>query len=208
MATVGVSASLLDRAAGSGTTDLAIALGQGQLRTTDPIDLRGMRGSFNKLNWSLQRRQPLTGKWSLSASLLGQLASKNLDSAERIALGGPYAIRAYPIGEASGDEGLLLKLNLQYAIQEGLSASLFLEGGQITLNHAAYTGWNAGNPNLPNRYEIAGAGFGLDYSVGKLTVSVALAGKIGNNPGRDLAGRDADGTDSSVRGWLTARYAF
>lgn len=208
MATLGLSASLIDRGANPGTTDLAVALGQGQLKSADPIDVRGMRGSFSKLNWSLQRRQPLTGKWSLSASMLGQLANKNLDSAERIALGGPYAIRAYPIGEASGDEGLLFKLNLQYAIQNGLSASVFLEGGQVTLNHAVYAGWNAGNPNLPNRYEIAGAGLGLDYTVGKFTVSAALAGKIGKNPGRDLAGRDSDGSDSSVRGWLTARYAF
>ncbi len=103
---------------------------------------------------------------------------------------------------------MLIKLNLQYAIQNGLSASIFLEGGQIRLNHNVFAGWNAGNPNLPNRYELAGAGFGLDYNVGKFTVSAVVAGKIGKNPGRDLAGRDADGTDASVRGWLTARYAF
>jgi len=208
LATLGVSASMLDGGADSASTNLTIALGQGQLRTADPIDVRSTRGSFNKLNWSLHRRQPIAEKWSLSAMLLGQLASKNLDSAERMALGGPYGVRAYPIGEASGDEGLLIKLNLQYAIQNGLSASIFLEGGQIRLNRKVFAGWNAGNPNLPNRYELAGAGVGLDYSVGKFTVSAVMAGKIGKNPGRDLAGRDADGTDSSVRGWLMARYAF
>ena len=40
---------------------------------------------------------------SLFASVNGQLASKDLDSSEKMVLGGMYAVRAYPEGEAYAD---------------------------------------------------------------------------------------------------------
>ena len=47
----------------------------------------------------------LTGPLSLYASLRGQLAFDNLDSSEKMELGGAYGVRAYPEGEAYGDQG-------------------------------------------------------------------------------------------------------
>ena len=37
----------------------------------------------------------------------GQLAFDNLDSSEKMELGGAYGVRAYPEGEAFGDEGYI-----------------------------------------------------------------------------------------------------
>ena len=208
LGTLGFTASLAD-AMGSGNTDLAISVGHGTLNLADPtLDARDTRGSFSKLGWSIQRQQTLNKEFALSASVLGQWAGKNLDSAERIALGGPYGIRAYPVGEGIGDEALMFKLSLTHPISARLGASLFVEGGRVTLNKNLYTGWNGANPNLPNRYSLAGAGAGLDYQMGKFAVSAVLAAKIGNNPGRDTNGNDTDGSHSRMRGWLTARYAF
>jgi len=204
---LGISANLAD-SSGSGGTDVSLSLGHGELESADATDVRGTRGGFEKINWSVHRQQPLSGRLALSALFQGQVASKNLDAAERFALGGPHGIRAYPVGEAAGDEGMLLRLALQYPFSGQLTGSLFIEGGQVTLNRKVYAGWNAGNPGLPNRYTLAGTGAALDFVAGRTTFSAVLAGRLGKNPGRDLNNRDADGTQSAVRGWLMARYAF
>ena len=206
--TLGLSANFADSGSSNAGTDLSLALVHGEVDSADATDVRGTRGSFEKINWSVLRQQPLGGSLALAATFMGQIASKNLDPAERFALGGPHGIRAYPVGEAAGDEGLLLRLALQMPLSGQLTGSLFVEGGQVTLNRKVYAGWNAGNPNLPNRYTLAGTGAALDYVAGRTTFSAVIAGRLGKNPGRDLNNRDADGTHSSVRGWLLARYAF
>ena len=40
----------------------------------------------------------------------GQLAFDNLDSSEKMELGGAYGVRAYPEGEAYGDQGYVATL--------------------------------------------------------------------------------------------------
>ncbi|MBV9191772.1 MAG: ShlB/FhaC/HecB family hemolysin secretion/activation protein, partial [Betaproteobacteria bacterium] len=70
-------------------------------------------GSYKKVAYSYTRLQRLGESFSLYAGLSGQFASKNLDSSEKFALGGPTGVRAYPTGEAVGDEGLLANLELR-----------------------------------------------------------------------------------------------
>ena len=52
----------------------------------------------------------------LDLQILGsmQLANKNLDSSEKFTLGGIGGVRAYPSGEASGDEGRKISFDLKY----------------------------------------------------------------------------------------------
>jgi hemolysin activation/secretion protein len=76
------------------------------------------RGGYHKFNWQLNRTQNLFGDvWgdvSLYANFTGQVGSKNLDSSEQISLGGPNAIRAYPVGEGSADEGWVFNGEARY----------------------------------------------------------------------------------------------
>ena len=62
-------------------------------------------GGYSKLFLSLDRLQTVAGPFSIYGAIKGQLASTNLDISEKMELGGPYAVRAYPEGEAYGDEG-------------------------------------------------------------------------------------------------------
>ena len=65
------------------------------------VDIRG-----NRRSRSPGTEQRLTESWVLFGSVNAQFASKNLDSSERFSFGGPYGMRAYPIGEAPADAGV------------------------------------------------------------------------------------------------------
>lgn len=170
---------------------------------------RQTEGSFTKLTWNYGRIMAIKRNLTASANLRGQLAGKNLDSSERFALGGAGAIRAYPGGEASGDEGWLLALNLAYSLAQGVSANLFVDYGEVRLNRNLWANWNAGNLQLPNRYALAGWGLGINWQIGTTaSLSFVVATPIGSNPGRDVNGNDADGRRLNPRAWLNAALQF
>lgn len=176
--------------------------------TTDQTTRR-MDGAFARLEWQLGRQQWLDDSWSLDAGLRGQWADKNLDATQRFSLGGPTGVRAYPNGEALGDEGWLLNLNLGRSLGDTLIGRIFLDAGGITLNHTVYAGWNSGNANLPNRYQLAGAGIGVDWRVTKTALFTAsLAVPLGSNPGRDAQGNDSDNRHERARAWLSLNAYF
>ena len=73
-------------------------------------------GRFGKVELQYSRLQSLTRATSFYASISQQLASRNLDSAEKMTLGGPRGVRAYATSEAPSDEGTLLTTELRYWI--------------------------------------------------------------------------------------------
>lgn len=170
---------------------------------------REVQGGFSKLSYNLGYLQPLSEAWRFNATLRGQYASKNLDSTERFSLGGPGGVRAYPVGEATGDEGWLLSLNVSRQIEEALVASVFVDSGSVKLNRNTWAGWNAGNPSLDNSYGLSAIGASLDWRPAAsvvLTASVATA--VGDNPGRDASGNNIDGKSGKTRGWISLTAQF
>jgi hemolysin activation/secretion protein len=98
-------------------------------------------GQFNKLNLELQRTQYVSRAASLHITLQSQLASKNLNSAEKMALGGPNGVRAYPVGEGIGDSGAMVSLEYRYQLpptmsvgSEPISLLTFYDYGYIRFN--------------------------------------------------------------------------
>lgn len=178
-------------------------------RTTDSTTRR-VQGGFAKLSLNAGYLKPLGADWTVNATLRGQLAGKNLDSTERMSLGGPNAIRAYPASEATGDEAWLASINLGNKLGDALAANLFFDAGRVTLNHSTWTNWNAGNPRLPNRYGLAGVGVGLDWRLSpSALLTASIAAPLGSNPGRDTNNLNADGSPQRrVRGWLSLAAQF
>ncbi len=97
-------------------------------------------GNYTKGAYSFTRLQRLGETLSLYGGLAGQFASKNLDSSEKFVLGGPFGVRAYPTGEAIGDEGLLVNLELRHEFRPGLQLAAFLDHGQIRLHRNEWDG--------------------------------------------------------------------
>ncbi|WP_213941769.1 porin [Pseudomonas sp. dw_612] len=139
-------------------------------------------GTYKKTNVSLSRLQSLGYGYSLYASVAGQWADKNLDSSEKLSLGGPNGVRAYPVGEAAGDEGVLGRLELRKylgtvygAIAEG---ALFADAGKVTVNKNP---WDASDNHL-TRY---GYGVGVNLYHRDLVMNASLAFSPGDNPTSD-----------------------
>ncbi len=147
-------------------------------------------GAYHRVVGNLSLTQPLGSAYSLSAAIGGQLASKNLDSTAKLALGGPDAIRAYGSSEASGDEGWMGRVELRRALTlpwlpGTMTGSAFLEGGRIRVNKTVWPG--AGAVNARSLY---GVGAGLAWRWGSVSTQLAYAVPVGAiDPDLDRNGR-------------------
>ncbi|WP_061289352.1 ShlB/FhaC/HecB family hemolysin secretion/activation protein [Azotobacter vinelandii] len=131
------------------------------------------QGSFNKWNPAILRLQRLTERLSLYIHLQAQLSDGNLDSAEKFWLGGPYGVRAYPQGEATGDQGWLANIELRYALTPAWQFSTFIDHGEVHLNEDT---WDAGD----NHRRLSGAGVGISWNDHGWRISVVSAWKLGS----------------------------
>lgn len=91
------------------------------------------------------------GNLDLYIKFQGQKASRNLDSSEKLFLGGANGVRAYPQGEGSGDEGILASAEVRYHTKvKGLTFSVYLDGGHVNGNkdgsggNETLKGWGIG----------------------------------------------------------------
>jgi hemolysin activation/secretion protein len=157
---------------GGGLNSYALTLTHGDLRLETPalaaadIAATGRRtqGTFRKTNVDLRRLQRLTDTFNLLVAFSGQQASKNLASAEKISLGGPNGVRAYPSGEATGDSGMILQTELRYRVP-----GVKLGVGDLTLSAHFDHGWVRLNQiTLPSDgdNERSFSGYGVGVSVG------------------------------------------
>jgi len=148
IATFGFSGDIHDDLAGGGWTSGSIGWTHGNLDIRDPLgraaDALTARsdGAFDYLRFALARQQSVAGPLSLFASVRGQAAFSNLDSSEKMQLGGAYGVRAYPEGEAFGDTGFIATGEARLML-DALTASLpgrvqligFVDYGEITFAH-------------------------------------------------------------------------
>lgn len=191
-----------DSLGGGGLSGYALTWSAGNIdiqtpaaRAADEATARS-NGHYNKLGFSAMRLQSVSPAVSLYAGLGGQIASKNLDSSEKMELGGMYAVRAYPEGEAYADQGYVLNLEARYLLP-GLSDALpgqvhlvgFVDGGHVTLHKHP---WADG----PNHRTLSGAGLGLNWSqAADFMVRGYYAFKLGNE-------KPTSAPDKSGRFWI------
>lgn len=117
-------------------------------------------GKYTKATANVNFVQNLTGPFDMTLKLQGQQASRALDSSERFFLGGANGVRAYPQGEAAGDNGYLASLELRYHTKvEGLSFGLFYDTGHTSVrdggNGTTLSGWGVGvSYSKPNDFFV------------------------------------------------------
>ncbi len=73
----------------------------------------GIDGTFGRFNYRVGHDQGFGSYFSFFNQFTGQMASKNLDSSQKLLLGGPLAVRAYSIGEGAVDKGTLFTTELR-----------------------------------------------------------------------------------------------
>lgn len=195
---------------GLGLTNGTVALREAADQFADSLSAR-TAGSYDKLTWRvsrLQTAQALPG-WGLFVGGYGQVSARNLDSSEKFLLGGPSGVRAYPVGEASGDNGWIgtAELRRELRVGNGLAAQLiaFADYGRVEQHERLWAGALGGQPN---RYALGGAGLGANVAGERWTLRASWAHAIGGNAGRSATGRDADGRSDRQRFWLQASFHY
>jgi hemolysin activation/secretion protein len=174
-----LSGNASDGLAGGGLSSFSLAASSGRLDLEDPaaraLDAASARtqGGFGKLNASLARLQQLAGPFSLYGQIEGQWANGNLDSAEKMVLGGAYGVRAYPQGEAAGDRGWLARLELRYALSPAWQLAAFADHGET---RSSTEPWIAGR----NHRTLSGAGLGASWQGAQWRLQASAAWKVGN----------------------------
>ena len=200
---VGINGDNLDHiwTGGRNTFSLNYTLGdlsidEERQRQYDAVTAR-TAGHFGKWNLNLTRLQHIDDRLSLYLSYSRQWANKNLDSSEKFSLGGPYGVRAYPVGEASGDDGGRWTAELRWNLptREGdeniWQLIAFADGGHVQLYHNGWSGYTG-----PQSRSLYGAGVGVNWSnQANWVAHLHYAWKIG----REEATSD---TDRSGRFWF------
>jgi hemolysin activation/secretion protein len=163
--TLGLAGDFRDGIAGGGSTVFSVGWTTGDLdirsapeRIADAATARSA-GGYNKLQGSVARLQSVAGPLSLYGAVRGQVAFDNLDSSEKMELGGAYGVRAYPEGEAFGDTGYIataearLRLNRAEDRLGQVELIGFVETGEVRYaqdpwfegsNHAVRSGYGGG----------------------------------------------------------------
>ena len=191
---------------GLNTFSLGLSAGKLDIQTPAALDVDAVtarsNGHYNRLGFSAARLQRVTDAVSLYGSIGGQVASKNLDSSEKMELGGMNGVRAYPVGEALGDEGYLVNLEARLLLPNTAQSYPgqvhligFVDGGSVTIHKNP---WVAGN----NQRNLGAYGVGASWSeLGNFLIRAYYARKLGDE-------RAISAPDKSCRFWIQAIKYF
>jgi hemolysin activation/secretion protein len=174
LVSLGLSGNQIDAMLGGGVSTFDATLTSGNLSmdaASMGVDSTSARsnGTFNKVGYNINRQQHVTAKDTLSLAFSAQQADNNLASSEKMYLGGVNAVRAYPQGEAGGDDGWLANIEVRHALMDKVQGVAFYDAGSVAINHTAYV------PGAVNIRNLAGAGLGLNAQYGLMQLKTSLA---------------------------------
>jgi hemolysin activation/secretion protein len=203
-----LNGDLRDYVAGGGTNSFSLTWSSGNIDLQTPalqnIDAFTVQsnGAYSKLGYNLMRLQSVTDFTSLYTQINGQFASKNLDVSEKMELGGMYAVRAYPEGEAYADQGYILNLEIR-TLLSNLSE---MATGKLQLIGFADSGTVKTNKNPwiaePSSRTLSGAGVGLNWaSTESFVLKTFYAWKLGSETA-------ISAPDKTGRFWIQAVKYF
>ena len=212
--TFGFHGDEYDTLLGGGYTTFNVGATLGDMNENEAdIDITEVEGTYTHFNFGVARLQRLIDRLTINFSYNGQLSLDNLDSSEKIILGGPNGVRAYPVGEAPGDAGHLFNVDLRYELPIPsswgmLQLSGFYDAGHVTLHYDPWLN-SIDTATDKNRYWLQGAGVGILYIYKNIfSLKGSWAHVIDNNPGRSTDDDNADGRDDEYRFWLQAALYF
>jgi len=216
---LGVNASQMDTWQGGGSSNFSAVLSQGSVNlngsANQATDASGpaTAGSFSKIRVGLSRLQTISSDLSAYVALNVQRAGKNLDSSERLYLGGPSGVRAYPTSEGGGSEGEVFTAELRQQLAGDLTLTGFYDLGHVKAykNNAYADGSGSLNSGSgPSDFSLKGYGLSLAWNATAGTeLRATVARRIGTNPLANAStSADSDGTLKQTRLWLNATFSF
>ena len=138
-------------------------------------------GRFSKWLGGISRLQGLGGSSSLWMHVSGQWSVNNLDSVEKLVVGGPDGVRAYDVGALSADSGYLAQVELRHRFTPYLQVFALFDNQRVRINNRP---WTTGE----NFATLSGAGGGVRLDLARRWhAEVAVARPVGPRP-RLIAG--------------------
>lgn len=188
--------------ADGGISHGSVTLGLGRLQLdagSATGDAYRTAGSYAKLGATLDHQRLLGDGLAASLRVAAQLAGKNLDSSEKLALGGPQGVRAYAGGAASSDEALLVSTELARELW-GVRAKVFADFGVGRIAHKPLAATATTPGDTHNVRQLYALGVGADASLpAGLQLQAAAAVPLG---------RDDTGEERGPRLWLQLSRSF
>ena len=149
-------------------------------------------GSFTKLEGNVNYYNMFDPRWTFKSNIKFQMLDKDIDSSEKMSMGGINGVRAYPSGEFSADYGILTQNTLGYRTGDpNLTLGVFFDAANATDKYSL------GNKSL--------YGYGLEANYAKANdyfLQLTYARRIGLYDG---ATKDAHSKD---RVWFLAGKMF
>jgi hemolysin activation/secretion protein len=206
LGTLALTGDSQDSWAGGGANAASLSYNLGRLHIESPeaiaIDAATAQtnGRFQTWNLNLTRLQHLSEHTALNIAFAGQKADKNLDSSQKLILGGPYGVQDYPEGEAPGDSGYLVNAELRYDLTgQWIGGHTQLLGladtGRVNINQDPFEA-------STNHRELSSAGAGLNWvNAHALQLRLMVAHKVGD-------ARATSDTDHDTRAWVQLLQRF
>lgn len=151
---------------GRNTASVSVTAGQvsfanAEAKTADAASAK-TAGSFVKINGGVARVQSLGANSEVMVSFSGQVANKNLDSSQKMTLGGANSIRGYESGVVSGDSGYAFtaeyRKSLGNVAKGRVTGLAFFDTGTVSLNKTPLSDIGT------NSISLSSAGIGLNWS--------------------------------------------
>ena len=171
------------------SSETTLTLGQMRIQGDDTEfntpEAQDVQGTYQRLEHkgALHKALPADERWTFTGRWRAQTVSQNMDSYNKISLGGVNGIRAFDSDEGVGDQGLQLSFELTRHINPNFYAGLFYDVGRV---------WTHKEPQS-NSYSLRGAGVSMG---GKLHPQVdwtlSVAKSHGSTPAQGITGHIGD----------------
>jgi hemolysin activation/secretion protein len=212
-----LSGNLFDNRWGGGANSAAVSATAGQIdlagspnQAADAVSAR-TAGRYQRWNVQLTRQQNLPGDASLFISASAQYSARNLDSAERMSLGGLSGVRAYPANEASGSSGQLVRVEFRRRLTDQWVLAGFYDTGRIRVyaQPLSPSGQSLLDTGAPNNYGLSGAGaYAIWTPLPSAQLQATVARRIGQHPSPSASGAYQDGSRRAIQAWFSATLSF
>jgi hemolysin activation/secretion protein len=161
----------------------------------------GLSGNseFSLARFSAQRTQAIGARSSLHLGVHGQLASQNVAAGSELAIGGPNAVRAYPVGELYADEGYVAQLEYRRSFDFFAAArtvlSVFFDDARVRVER------NPSSGATNNKRSLQGYGLGFSQQMASnVMLQSSIAWRTTEAPTSDA--------DRAPRAWVAVVTRF
>jgi hemolysin activation/secretion protein len=163
-------------------------------------DFSNNEGKFKKVNANFIRTQKINAVDFLLTSMTIQYSNQNLDSSEKMVIGGANSVRGSNSNALSGDKAALLSVEYKHNLDRFLGLdwqiSVFNDHAIIQINKNTLG-------NNQNRSRINGNGIALNFSNSNQTnIKIQLAKLQGASSGFSSQ------TIGTIRGWIEVNHLF